>query len=201
MGSEYYKKKFQDIKPDAPLEMTKKEKWINWWEYHWGHVLIAVAVVIVAAIFLGSFFFRIRPDYKVICVGEYYVPMEVEELQEALAQFGQDANGDGRVVVQVRSYAIGEASTNYEADVIALTGDISVCNSQIFIMDDAQSFAERYGIISEDACYSWEDCPALKDIDLGGEYDVALRTYPYEEAEEENAHAVTLWEAMTAGAE
>ena len=201
MGSEYYKKKFQDVKPDAPLVMTKKEQWINWWEYHWGHVLVAAAVVIVVSIFLGSLLFRVRPDYKVICVGEYYVPMDAEELQEALAAFGQDVNGDGKVVVQVRSYAIGEGSTNYEADMVALTGDISVCNSQIFIMDDAEVFAERYGIISEDACYAWKDCPALAHIELGGDYDVALRTYPYVEAEEDNAHAVSLWEAMTAGAE
>ena len=48
-----------------------KEKWKNWWWYHWVHVLIAAAVV---AVILYSFLpglLKPKPDYNVAVVSLY----------------------------------------------------------------------------------------------------------------------------------
>lgn len=199
MSSEYYRKKFQDIKPDKPIELTRKEKFQNWWVYHWHHVLIAIGASVLVIVLLMEFVFKTRPDYKVAYVGEFYMNVDTQVLQQSLAELGQDLNGDGKVVVQLRSYSVSESNPYYEADMVGLTGDIGVGGSAIFILEDSDWFRERYGIITEEQCYAWSDCPALSHIDLGGEYDIALRIY--ENIDNDNPDAVTLWEAMTAGAE
>jgi len=195
MASEYYKKKFQDIKPDAPLELTKKERWNNWWNYHWLHVLIAVGVTIFLCVLVHEWVFKAKPDYKIAYIGEFYLGVDTEELAEQIAELGTDLNGDGKVIVQLRSYATSESNPNYEPDMVGLIGDIGVGGSSIYILEDSAWFIDRYKVASAENCYAWVDCPVLSHIDLGGDYDIALRT---DHAETE---ATILWNAMTAGAE
>ena len=44
MASEYLKKKYQDVKPDAPVELTPAEKRRNWWYYNKWYVCAAAAL-------------------------------------------------------------------------------------------------------------------------------------------------------------
>ena len=195
MASEYYKKKFQDVKPDEPYVMTKKEKVATWWMYHWHHVAIAIASALFVCVVLQNFVFRVRPDYKVAYIGEYYLDVDTEELALQLAELAPDINGDGKVVVQIRSYSVSETNQSNEADMVGLTGDIGVGGSSIYILDDSEWFINRYKVMTAENCYSWDDCPALANIDLGGTYDIGLRT-DYLETD-----ATLLWNAMIAGAE
>ena len=195
MASEYYKKKFQDIKPDEPYVMSKIEKFATWWMYHWLHVLIAVGAVLFVCIALQNWVFRVRPDYKIAYIGEYYLNADTEELALQLAELAPDINDDGKVVVQIRSYSVSASNPNYEADMVALTGDIGVGGSSIYILEDSQWFIDRYKVMNAENCYTWDDCPALAYIDLGGTYDIGLRT-DYLETD-----ATLLWNAMIAGAE
>lgn len=195
MASEYYKKKFQDIKPDAPIELTKMEKWQNWWNYHWLHVLVAIGAIAFVCVVLSEWVFKTRPDFKVAYIGEYYLSVDTAELEGQLAALGTDVNGDGKVVVQVRSYATSESNPNYEPDMVGMLGDVNVGGSSIYILEDSQWFIDRYKVTSGDTCYEWSQCPALSHINLGGDYDIALRTDAVQ------SDAAILWDAMTAGAE
>ena len=46
MASEYLKWKYRDVKPDAPLVLTPKEKRANWWHYHKWTLLSGVVVAV-----------------------------------------------------------------------------------------------------------------------------------------------------------
>ena len=200
MASEYYKKKFQDVKKDEVVELTKKEKFCNWWHYHWGHVLIAILTVVCIILVLNQFVFVTRSDYKVIIVSQFAGNMDEDIIADELAKFGEDVNGDGKVVVKVRSF-LANFDLPADEELVALTGDIGVGNSQIFILDDFDGFNEKYGIISEGDYYTWSDCPELAALNLDlDSYTVAIRSYDYEKYAKENAHADGLWDAMTAGA-
>ncbi|MBP3633010.1 MAG: hypothetical protein J6J43_00355 [Oscillospiraceae bacterium] len=201
MASEYYKKKFKDVKPDVPYEMTKIEKWNNWWNYHWFHVLVAVGAVVLICIILSQWVFKTRPDYKIAYVGEQYLMVDAEQLQEQLAALGTDLNGDGKVVVQLRSYNISEQNPYYESDMVGFMGDASVGGSAIFIMEDPSLLFDRYHIIEEENCYLWSECPALSSIDLGGDYTIGICTAVLEAYEQGEENAAILWNVMTAGAE
>ena len=91
----------KDIAPRREKQYTRKERWANWWDYNLKWViLIGIAVVFVAYNFIGQYFFVTKPDYNVAVVAPYYLPEDtVNALQETLADYGEDRNGDGKVVV------------------------------------------------------------------------------------------------------
>lgn len=202
MASEYYKKKFQDVKKDEVIELTPKEKRINWWHYHWHYVLIAVLAVIGVVLVLKQFVFVVHPDYKVMVIGDIgAVNLDSEVLEQRLTEFGEDANGDGKVIVNVRSFMISGEVQSTNEEMIAISGDIGGGNCQIFILQDLEWFNGRFGIIEEGNYYKISQCPALQALGLDGDYYIAIRSYGAEKQAKSNAHAQVLWEALTAGAE
>ena len=111
----------KDIAPRREKQYTRRERWANWWDYNLKWViLIGIAVVFVAYNFIGQYFFVTKPDYNVAVVAPYYLPEDtVNALQEALEAYGEDRNGDGKVVVTLNvytlDYAEGETQTESEA--------------------------------------------------------------------------------------
>lgn len=199
MASEYYRKKFQNLEPEKPYEMTKKEKWKNWWYYHWLTVLVVTLIVAFVCFFVAEFVFRERPDYKLAYVGANELVVDIEDLQTSLEALGQDLNNDGEVVVQIRSYLVDDNTSIYSSEMIPLVGDLESGHSTVFILEDPQWFADHYHVTSMDETYCWSDCPAISDIDLYGEYYIALRTT--EDMSDDYRIDPSLWEAMIAGAQ
>ena len=200
MASEYYKKKFKDVKKDEVVEMTQKEKVINWWHYHWVHVLLSIVAVIGVALVIKEFFFVTKADYKIAIVGTDRLDVETEELCRYLEQYGEDVNGDGKVVVKARTYMPHFDGRNDTAEeMVAISSDISVGNSQIFIVKDLEGLNERFEIIDEGNYYLWEECPELKELKIGDGYYIAIRSYDVEKQAKEGAHAWGLWEKLIAG--
>ena len=198
MASEYLKKKFQDVKPETKREMTKGERIKNWWLYHWYLVLIAIGAAALIVVICVEWIFVTRPDYRIAYVSRAPLSVEPELLSEALEKLANDRNGDGEIEVQIKSYYIDESSAAYESDIVALGGDVSVENSEIYLVDDVQWFAGQYGIFAEEDAVYWQDCPALTAIDPDAELYVALRTYQSQSQREKKAYAQALFDAMTA---
>ncbi|MCX4374173.1 MAG: hypothetical protein OSJ58_20585, partial [Dysosmobacter sp.] len=63
MASEYLKKKYRDVKPDAPLELTKAEKRKNWWHYYKWHVGIVLVLLAITGSIMWNTLSRTEPDY------------------------------------------------------------------------------------------------------------------------------------------
>ena len=80
----------------------------NWWDYNLKWVLIfGIAGAFVAYCFIGQYFLTTHPDYNVAVVSPYYLPeATVTALQEQLAAYGEDCNGDGKVVVKINQYTM-----------------------------------------------------------------------------------------------
>ena len=110
-----------DLAPRAEKQYTRKERWANWWDYNLKWVLlIGIAAAFVAYSFIGQYFFTIKPDYNVAVVAPYYLPDDtVTALQEQLAQYGEDLNGDGKTVVTLNVYTLdysaGDTQTESDA--------------------------------------------------------------------------------------
>lgn len=187
MASAYLKWKYRDVKPSekaAPL--TARERRANWWYYHKWYVLAGLAL----ALLLGDILWHVlgigvaEPDYQFAYVGRDPLPADAAAaLQDALAQLGQDCNGDGRTVVQLNQYATGgEGSADYAyASYTRLMVDLEQCNSYFFLLDDPASFQRDYqilrrldGTLPEDGgtdggavAVPWSGCPALTSLALG----------------------------------
>ena len=193
MASEYLKWKYRDVKPDEPPpERTRKEKVANWFHYHkwwvvlWAFLLFSVGSILWNALGIG----QIRPDYVFAYVGDAALPGDcVTALERELAALGQDVNGDGRVVVEIRQYVSNANQESLEdslmygyASDVTLIADITNGDSYFFLMEDPAKFQRAYqalagpdGSLPEGSDYGidgralqWSGCPVLAGLELGG---------------------------------
>ena len=167
---------------DKPLTETeqKKRARANWWYYHWG-VVAAAAVLAVSVVYVAhGLLTTVDPDYTVAVVTAEALPDEaVQNLQTALEAYAGDANGDGRVLVQVNNYTWSANATLTDmngqmAGATQMNTDLSSGESNIWILEDPAGFEEAYGALSEKLGADWENKlipwtaqPTLSGLDLG----------------------------------
>ena len=196
MASAYWERKFRNIRPEEKRPLTSKERRANWWYYHKWHIVIG-AVLLAIVLDLAWSMWTARqnqPDYQIACVGEYDLPEDTAAaLSEALAALGEDVNGDGQVLVSVRSYPIyqeGEDGEYKAAAQMTLMADLEACESIIFLLEDPEDFQDSYEVLcrldgsplspgEEWTAYAlaWTDCPVLSGLELGGfSYQVGAET-------------------------
>ena len=166
----------KDLTPRKKRAYTRKERWANWWDYN----LKWVIILGIAAAFVG--------DYNVAVVAPHYLPEATQTaLQDALAAYGEDRNGDGKVVVKLNVYTMNFGSDDSDAyldmaGTTKLSTDIQGALSSIFILYDPAGFQSTTGTLryldgslpQSDAdndwwnmVYHWDDCPVLAGLDLG----------------------------------
>ena len=179
----------KDLQPRKQRQYTRKERWANWWDYNLKWVIIiGIIVVFFGYNFIGQYFFTVHADYNVAVVAPHYLPEATQTaLQDALAAYGEDRNGDGKVVVKLNLYTMdfgNEDSDAYldMAGTTKLSTDIQGALSSIFILYDPAGFQQTTGTLryldghlpKSDAdsdwwnmVYRWTDCPVLTGLDLG----------------------------------
>ena len=174
MASEYLKWKYRDVKPDEPVERTKKQKAANWWHYHKWWLLAGAALLIAGGDILLNVLGvgAVKPDYQMACVVSSPLSDEaLAALENRLAALGEDCNGDGRVVVQVHPYVDmadspdGDQPGYAYAASVKLMADLEACESYFFICDDPETLHGAYEVL------------ARRDGEIA-EPDDALEYYP-----------------------
>lgn len=154
MASEYLKWKYRDVRPDTPVELTKKQRRRNWWHYHKWHVGIGTVALLIAGNLVWHAVTQVRPDYQVAYAGAY--PLSEEEAvswESRLSALGTDCNGDGRVVVQLNQYPTGGSGDDlmYAAAAnVKLMADLDSCESYFFLLEDPEGFQADYEILKAD---------------------------------------------------
>ena len=173
-----------DLAPRAEKQYTRKERWANWWDYNLKWVLlIGIAAAFVAYSFIGQYFFTTKPDYNVAVVAPYYLPDDtVTALQEQLARYGEDLNGDGKTVVTLNVYTLdysaGDTQTESDAyltmaGTTKLATDVAGGLSSVFLLYDPAGFQESTG----SPCGIWTvPCPRPEATATGGTWSTAGRT-------------------------
>lgn len=214
MASEYLLKKYKDVKPDEPRELTKKEKRANWWHYH----RLMLLVIALAAVFVVSFVWEIvsktEPDFQLAYVGEYSLDEEtVELLEQTLTALATDRNGDGEVVVQVTSFINNEEDPMAYVTQMSLVADMSVGQSDFYLLADPVVFQDSYGMLTmtdgsefDDGMdpegterVAFADCAGLGEIDLGQELYLCRRIPVSDDKESDRDALEEMWNAMVTG--
>ena len=168
--------------PEKPLtaQEQKKRSRANWWYYNWGIVAVAAMVIVGVAYVAHGLLTTVDPDYTVAVVTAEALPDEaVQRLQTALADYAEDANGDGAVIVQVNNYtwSADAALTDMNGQMAGATQmntDLANGESKIWILEDPEGFEQAYGALSEKLGADWQtklmpwsDLPALSALELG----------------------------------
>ena len=179
----------KDLTPRKKHTYTRKERWANWWDYNLKWVIIlGIAAAFVGYCFIGQYFLTTHADYNVAVVAPHYLPEATQTaLQDALAAYGEDRNGDGKVVVKLNVYTMNFGSDDSDAyldmaGTTKLSTDIQGTLSSLFILYDPAGFQSTTGTLryldgslpQSDAdndwwnmVYHWDDCPVLAGLDLG----------------------------------
>lgn len=170
-------------------QYTKKEKFLNWLHYHKIQLAAGALVLGVAGSMLWNVLGigQIKPDYRFSYIGSRELAEEtVSTLENALASFGDDLNGDGRVAVSITQHITADPTNTdnmmygYAADMTVLA-DITEGVSTFFLLEDPVSFQLSFQILSHpdgsipaeddftalDKVFLWKDCPALASLELG----------------------------------
>ena len=174
--------------PEKPLtaQEQKKRSRANWWYYNWGIVAVAAMVIVGVAYVAHGLLTTADPDYTVAVVTAEALPDEaVQRLQTALADYAEDANGDGAVIVQVNNYtwSADAALTDMIGQMAGATQmntDLANGESKIWILDDPEGFEQAYGALREKLGENWKtqlilwsQQSTLSNLDLGS-YSVAV---------------------------
>ena len=151
--------------PNAEIKLkTPREKWDNFWFYHKKHVIIGILIAAVAGYMIYDTAHAVQPDYTVGLATQTAYPSQMTDaLENEIAKYGKDQNGDGRVVVEVAPYVLyaeknlpsgsvvdPQALVAYQTKFVA---DISSGTSMIFLTDD-ETFQK---VQSEDSIFAYLD--------------------------------------------
>ena len=223
MASEYLKWKYRDVKPDAPIERTKKQKAANWWHYHkwWllvgAILLVAGADILTNALGIG----KSAPDYQLAYVASAPLSDEtVVALETAFSELGEDLNGDGRVVFRINPYVDMAASKERDqpgyayAASVKLMADLEACESYFFLCDNPETLHANYDILARSDgtiaganepvdAHVWESLPMLAGLDMNQEELAGLyfarRGFWQERVCKHKDGCDALWNALTEG--
>ncbi len=177
-------------------QYTPWEKFQNWFDYNKWYLLVGAIVLYVA----GSMLWNVlgigqtKPDYSIAYVGSRQLPQDcVDALENALAQLGQDVNGDGRVKVQLVQYVSPQSADTENmmyayATEMKILANITQGESYFFLVEDPDRFQQNFQVLAPldgsipgeedltglDKVYSWQACPVLAGLELGSYTDAYL---------------------------
>ena len=195
MASEYFKWKFRDVKHRETPEYTPEQRRKNWWYYNKWLVIggIAGAVILIDLFRTMTGMKEIHPDTRIAFLSDTrYSEEAIATLQDALAQYADDYNNDGRTYVEVRQFFLPENPTAKEqmyasyASEITLVSDMEECDSFLFIVPDPDAFQKAFEILSlpdgnlpQDFSEGMSCVFALKDLEAfhAETIDKDLRSY------------------------
>jgi sulfur carrier protein ThiS len=175
------------------MEQKKQYTWRqrlgNWFYYNKLWVLVGVVILWV----IGSMLWNVlgigqtAPDYTVSYVGRLKLPQDcVDALENALAQLGEDLNGDGEVAVHLNQHIVTDnryadhATYSYGAEITVLA-DITEGESHFFLLEDPVDFQLSFQVLANldgsipaeddfealNKVFRWADCPVPASLELG----------------------------------
>ena len=152
----------------------------NFWFYYKKHLLIALAVLLVAGYLAVQKAGTPEPDYHIGLVKA--TPCTEEELhgwESRFAAVGEDRNGDGQVLVKIHTYFVDLADDAPNAGVAnaqtvsALDADLIGSLSGSFLLEDVDTFQSVTNGILESS--TLEFAPGLY-LTMRKDADIAYKT-------------------------
>ena len=167
---------------------TAKEKRANWWFYHKVHLLVGVLLVALWAGVIYSLLSRTSPDYTIAIVGgSFYSDDMITKMEEQLAPYGEDRNGDGQVQVEVLTYAVGGSGDPQMQEINGVRMLETPANSPASFISPMiralNGWRTRTGFFAytdgstppegasdyENMRVAWEECKGLTSLDLSSD--------------------------------
>ncbi|MBQ5841377.1 MAG: hypothetical protein IIW40_05425 [Clostridia bacterium] len=105
----------EELKPTPKAEppKTPKGKWENFWYHYKWHTLGGLFALVAAIILIAQAASVDRADYMVLLVTDAaYDDFHLTTLENKLASYGEDVDGDGKVEVEILNTYLGKNGSN-----------------------------------------------------------------------------------------
>lgn len=146
----------EELKPTPKAEppKTPKGKWENFWYHYkwafWGTLF----GVIVLGVLVGQLITRDPADYHILLVTEYtYLDTDLDALEQEIAAYGEDIDGDGKVEVLIQNCGMGSiGSQEYNVGTQAVQAHLMAGDVLLFVWEPKyyEQFMENISGISEE---------------------------------------------------
>ncbi len=125
-------------KVEEVAPQTVKEKLQNFWYYYKWHTIIGLFIAVVLAFGVAQCSTKESPDYTIMTVFDKYVPGEVtDEIEKYFEQYGEDVNGDGKVIVHIYDASAGTDRDIQNANSTRLMAELQRGEIMLFVTDEA----------------------------------------------------------------
>lgn len=119
-----------------------KKKWENYWYHYKWHTWAAVFIVLVLIVCIKSMVDKPRYDYEIMLINSKGVMDDaVTAMEEELAKYGEDLNGDGEVTVGVVQNTFNPSDpAGSQINMVSQTKIMAMLQTgetMVFITDDA----------------------------------------------------------------
>ncbi len=124
-------------KVEALKPRTFREKWDNYWYHYKGRTILIVFLVAVFGFTGWQFVTKEKPDYVVMTAfDKALAPDIIYCIEDYLAPYGEDINGDGKVIVDV--YDVSTSSNNdiQKSNATKMMAELQNGEIMLFIVDD-----------------------------------------------------------------
>ncbi len=135
---------------DQMKQLSKKEKWSNFWYYYRVHVIVSIFAFIAVAFGISECVRQVDYDLEISYYSTSYISNEaVTSLNEELAKNIEDINLDAQSIIWIApSFAsLEDASEQTQAVIMKLQAELSAGDSMGYIMDERffELVYESYG--------------------------------------------------------
>lgn len=155
MASYRYTKdiKPEDVAPQDTPTVSKKDKFKNFVYYH-KFAIIAVPLALIFAIWaIVDLFATPKPDYVITVITENTLDSQfLDQLQSKLAAYGEDVNGDGKVLLYVNNYVIPadlENISSASTGAMQLQADLETGSCVLFLCENPQYIQTTYNVFTD----------------------------------------------------
>ncbi len=162
---------------DQMRQLSKKEKWANFWYYYRVHVIVSIFAFIAVAFGISECVRQVDYDLEIAYYSTNYISNEaVTSLNEKLQKNIEDINFDAQSIIWIAPcYAsLNDASEQTQAALLRLQTEISAGDSMGYIMDEKffELVYESYGECF-DKVIQISDYPEIREM-LGLKEDTKL---------------------------
>jgi len=131
----------EELKPDEKIAApaTPKSWWENFWYHHkwtfWGCVFAAV----VATVLVVQLVTRDPADYQVLLMTKQtHMEADVTAMEQLLAQYGKDLDGDGKVEVSIQNCRIAkDTNQQYNSGFQMVQAHLMAGDVLFFVWDES----------------------------------------------------------------
>lgn len=118
-----------------------KKKLENFWYYYKVHVIVAIIAILVVGVLVKQCAETVDPDMTVLIVSTTVSLTEDQQtsIENMLNKYTEDVNGDGRKVVDVETFYLGDSQDPQMKYALMqkLMAEIAATDDSIFLTDDS----------------------------------------------------------------